>query len=154
MLLQSAHGYVNILPALPAVWKNGGNVTGMKAMGNFTVDFNWVDGKCQKAVIVSNAGAELKLRCKIGAMDIANAKITVNGVEVPVTVDKNGIVTIPCAKDDTVEIDFTTETSVEHVLADAVKNGNNSIYDLEGRRVNEVLTGRIYIQNGKKQLAK
>ena len=154
MLLQSAHGYVNILPALPAVWKKGGNVTGMKAMGNFTVDFNWVDGKCQKAVIVSNAGAELKVRCKIGAMDIANAKITVNGVEVPVTVDKNGIVTIPCAKDDTVEIDFTTETSVEHVLADAVKNGNNSIYDLEGRRVNEVLTGRIYIQNGKKQLAK
>ena len=154
MLLQSAHGYVNILPALPAVWKKGGNVTGMKAMGNFTVDFNWVDGKCQKAVIVSNAGAELKVRCKIGAMDIANAKITVNGVEVPVTVDENGIVTIPCAKDDTVEIDFTTETSVEHVLADAVKNGNNSIYDLEGRRVNEVLTGRIYIQNGKKQLAK
>ena len=154
MLLQSAHGYVNILPALPAVWKKGGNVTGMKAMGNFTVDFNWVDGKCQKAVIVSNAGAELKVRCKIGAMDIANAKITVNGVEVPVTVDENGIVTIPCAKDDTVEIDFTTETSVEHVLADAVKNGNNSIYDLEGRRVNEVLTGRIYIQNGKKQFAK
>ncbi len=154
MLLQSAHGYVNILPALPAVWEKNGAVTGMKAMGNFTVDFNWADGKCQKATIVSNAGAELKVRCTRGAMGLDKAKITVNGAEVGVTVDENGIATVPCAKNDVVEIDFTTETGIEHVVAAGTQNGNGAIYDLEGRRINEVLTGRIYIQDGVKRIAK
>ena len=152
MLLQSAHGYINILPAMPAVWKKQGAVTGMKAMGNFTVDFNWLDGKCQKATITSNAGAELKVRCKVGAMDIAKAKITVNGKEVGVTVDEHGIVTIPCAKDEVVEIDFTTETSIEAVAASNVKNG--AIYDLSGRRVQSAPVGQVYIQDGVKKFAK
>ena len=154
MLLQSAHGYVNILPALPAVWKNG-KVTGMKAMGNFTVDFNWADGKCQKATIVSNAGAELKVRCKVGAMEIAQAMITVNGAEVKVTVDENGIATVPCEKGDVVELDFTTPaTGIGHIVVDGKQNVNDAVYDLSGRRVNEVLTGRIYIQDGVKKFAK
>ena len=152
MLLQSAHGYINILPAMPAVWKRTGAVTGMKAMGNFVVDFNWLDGKCQKATITSNAGAELKVRCKVGAMEIAKAKITVNGVEVGVTVDEHGIVAIPCAKDDVVEIDFTSETSIEAVAASNVKN--NAIYDLSGRRVLAAPTGQVYIQDGVKKLNK
>ena len=154
MLLQSAHGYVNILPALPAVWKNG-KVTGMKAIGNFTVDFNWADGKCQKATIVSNAGAELKVRCKIGAMEIAKAMITVNGAEVKVTVDENGIATVPCEKGDVVELDFTTPaTGICHIVVDDKQNENDAVYDLNGRRVNEVLTGRIYIKDGVKKFAK
>ena len=153
MLLQSAHGYVNILPALPAVWEKNGAVTGMKAMGNFTVDFNWTEGKCQKATITSNAGAELKVRCTRGAMTLDKAKVTVNGVEVPVTVDENGIATITCAKDDVVEIDFTTETGIDHVVAGA-QNGNAAIYDLSGRRVNGAPEGQVYIQDGVKKLAK
>ncbi len=153
MLLQSAHGYVNILPALPAVWEKNGAVTGMKAMGNFTVDFNWTEGKCQKATITSNAGAELKVRCTRGAMTLDKAKVTVNGVEVPVTVDENGIATIPCVKDDVVEIDFTTETGIDHVVAGA-QNGNAAIYDLSGRRVNGAPEGQVYIQDGVKKLNK
>ncbi len=150
MLLQSAHGYVNILPALPAVWKTG-NVTGMKAMGNFTVDFNWADGKCQKATIVSNAGAELKVRCKVGAMAIEKALVTVNGDAVAVTVDVNGIATIPCKKDDIVEIDFIKQTSVEPVVATPQ---NGVTYDLSGRRVVAKDANNIYIENGVKTLAK
>ncbi len=152
MLLQSAHGYINILPAMPAVWKKQGTVTGMKAMGNFVVDFNWLDGKCQKATITSNAGAELKVRCKVGAMETAKAKITVNGKEVGVTVDEHGIVTIPCAKDEVVEIDFTVETSIAPVAASNVKNG--AIYDLSGRRVQGAPVGQVYIQDGVKKLNK
>ena len=152
MLLQSAHGYINILPAMPAVWKKQGTVTGMKAMGNFVVDFNWIDGKCQKATITSNAGAELKVRCKVGAMEIAKAKITVNGAVVGVSVDEHGIVTIPCAKDDVVEIDFTAETSIAAVAASNVKNG--AIYDLNGRRVQNAPVGQIYIQDGVKKFNK
>ena len=113
MLLQSAHGYINILPALPAVWERTGEVTGMKAIGNFTVDFNWQDGKAQKVTIVSNAGAPLKVRCNRGAMDIADAFITVNGTEVAAQVDENGIATIPnVKKGDNVVIDFTKRRSV------------------------------------------
>ena len=152
MLLQSAHGYINILPAMPAVWKRTGSVTGMKAMGNFTVDFNWLDGKCQKATITSNAGAELKVRCKVGAMDIAKAKITVNGKEVGVTIDQHGIVTVPCVKDDVVEIDFTTETAIAPVVASNVKDG--AIYDLSGRRVQSAPVGQVYIQDGVKKFNK
>ena len=150
MLLQSAHGYINILPALPAVWNKTGKVTGMKAMGNFTVDFNWADGKCLSAKIVSNAGAELKVRCNRGAMDIAKARITVDGKPVAVTVDEHGIATIPCAKDAVVEIDFTTETAIEAVAAETAKNG--AIYDIQGRRVNEVSNNQVYIQDGVKRV--
>jgi hypothetical protein len=110
MLLQSAHGYINILPALPAVWERTGTVTGMKAMGNFTVDFNWNNGKAQKVKIVSNAGAELKVRCNRGAIALADAKITVNNNEVAVEI-KNGIATIPCEEGDIVVIDFTEQSS-------------------------------------------
>ena len=110
MLMQSAHGYINILPALPTVWENTGTITGMKAMGNFTVDFNWKNGKAQKVKIVSNAGAELKVRCNRGAMEIANAMITVDGDEVAVNIE-NGIATIPCEQGQTVVIDFTQEVT-------------------------------------------
>ena len=108
MLLQSAHGYINVLPALPAVWNKTGKVTGMKAMGNFTVDFNWEDGKCKHIEIVSNAGAELRLRCNVGAMKLKNATIKVGDVTVIPTIDENGIATIPCEKGQTVVVDFTT----------------------------------------------
>ena len=107
MLLQSAHGYINILPALPTVWEAQGKVTGMKAMGNFTVDFNWKDGKVEKATIESHAGAPLRLRCLRGAKDVTTAKVTVDGKKVKVKVDKHGIATIPCKKGQTVTIDYT-----------------------------------------------
>jgi alpha-L-fucosidase 2 len=152
MLLQSAHGYINILPALPAVWNKTGKVTGMKAMGNFVVDFNWADGKCLSAKIVSNAGAELKVRCTRGAMALDKARVTVDGKEVGVTVDKHGIATIPCAKDAVVEIDFTTETAIKAVAVEGAKNG--AIYDIQGRRVNEVASNQVYIQDGVKRVSK
>ena len=152
MLMQSAHGYINILPALPTVWNRTGKVTGMKAVGNFTVDFNWADGKCQAVKIVSNADAELKVRCARAAMAIDKARVTVNGKEVAVTVDTYGTATIPCEKDAVVEIDFTTETAIEAVASETAKNG--AIYDIQGRRVNDVKNNQVYIQDGVKKLSK
>ena len=107
MLLQSAHGYINILPALPTVWEAQGKVTGMKAMGNFTVGFEWQEGKMQQATIESHAGAPLRVRCSRGAEDITAATVTVNGKKVRVKVDEHGIATIPCKKGQTVKIDYT-----------------------------------------------
>ena len=154
MLMQSAHGYINVLPALPAVWKKQGDVKGMKAMGNFTVDFNWTAGKCQKITIVSNAGAALKVRCDRGAMAIEKALVTVNGAEVKTTVDANGIVTIPCAKDDVVVINFLEETTGINGVAAQQGAANNAIYDLSGRRIATATAGQVYIQNGVKKLSK
>ena len=152
MLLQSAHGYINILPALPQVWYKQGEVKGMKAMGNFTVDFNWVDGKCQNARIVSNAGAELKVRCTRGAMDIDKACIKVNGAEVAPTMNGN-IATIPCEKGDVVEINFTQVTDINKVATNNKAN-DEKIYDLSGRRISEANVGQVYIQNGVKKISK
>ena len=154
MLLQSAHGYINVLPALPKVWNKQGDVKGMKAMGNFTVDFNWSAGKCQQIKIVSHAGAELKVRCKRGAMEIEKALVTVNGAEVKTTVDANGIATIPCAKDDVVVINFTQETTGINSVATQNGEANNAMYDLSGRRIASATAGQIYIQNGVKKLSK
>ncbi len=110
MLMQSAHGYINILPALPAVWEKTGIITGMKAIGNFTVDFNWKNGKAQQVTIVSHKGAPLKVRSNRG--DIATALITVAGVEIAAQVDEHGIATIPCAEGQTVVINFTKQRAV------------------------------------------
>ena len=148
MLMQSAHGYINILPAMPEVWEAKGNVTGMKAMGNFTVDFNWAGGQCQKATIVSNAGAELRVRCTRGAMDIAKAMVTVDDVEVKVTVDEHGIATIPCQKGNKVVIDFTSENT--GVDAMETPKSESKIYTIDGRQVTKMQPNTIYIVDGKK----
>ena len=111
MLMQSAHGYINVLPALPTVWEKTGSITGMKAMGNFTVDFNWKNGKAQQVTIVSHKGAPLKVRCNRGARALDEAQITVNGTEVAAVVE-NGIATIPCEEGQTVVIDFTKQRAV------------------------------------------
>lgn len=150
MLMQSAHGYINVLPALPTVWEKTGKVTGMKAMGNFTVDFDWTDGKCQKIIIVSHAGAELRVRCLRGARDITTAKVTVDGTEVDIKLDEHGIATIPCAKGSTVAIDYTTEGSSINALKTEKKN--EGVYGIDGRQVSEMQSETIYIVDGKKIL--
>jgi alpha-L-fucosidase 2 len=61
MLIQSHAGYVELLPALPNVWKNG-SVYGLKARGGFQVDMVWADGKLTGLEILSRLGNTLELR--------------------------------------------------------------------------------------------
>ncbi len=61
MLLQSQNEVIEILPALPRAWKNG-SVTGLKAVGNFTVDVAWKNLLPSEVKIVSHLGQPLRIK--------------------------------------------------------------------------------------------
>ena len=60
MLMQSHCGYVELLPALPFAWQNG-EVKGLVARGNFTINIEWNDEKLTRAEITSNMGGTCKI---------------------------------------------------------------------------------------------
>lgn len=58
MLMQSDGETIDLLPALPQVW-NKGEIKGLKARGNYTVDIKWQNGKVKTAKITSHKGGKL-----------------------------------------------------------------------------------------------
>ena len=69
MLLQShsplsvnqAPATIHLLPALPAVWKDG-SVKGLMARGGFEVDIDWKNGQLTKAVVHAKSGGRCLIR--------------------------------------------------------------------------------------------
>ena len=150
MLMQSHTDVIDILPALPTEWAKG-SIKGLKAVGNFTVDIEWKDGKAQKATITSHAGTELRVSCSRGVNEMIKSLITVDGIETSVEVNKYGVATIPCEKNSVVVVDFTKEgqNTLNVDKLEFNNLGNAAIYDLQGRRVATPTKG-IYIVDGKK----
>lgn len=62
MLLQSHAGYIELLPAIPDLWKNEGKVKGLKARGNLTVNFEWKNGVVTRYEIISFVEQQVKVK--------------------------------------------------------------------------------------------
>jgi alpha-L-fucosidase 2 len=57
MLLQSYHGELHLLPALPAKWPKG-KVRGLRGRGGYTIDMAWESGTLASATITAAADGE------------------------------------------------------------------------------------------------
>jgi alpha-L-fucosidase 2 len=79
MLMQSADGALNLLPALPDAWANG-TISGIRARGGFEIiSMEWKDGKLAKAVIKSTLGGNCRLRLPNSAKLVGGALKTAKG---------------------------------------------------------------------------
>jgi alpha-L-fucosidase 2 len=63
MLLQSANGTIELLPALPSGWKNG-SVSGLRARGGLTVDLVWREGRLKTAKLHAAKAGTFQLRTR------------------------------------------------------------------------------------------
>ncbi|MYZ34852.1 MULTISPECIES: glycoside hydrolase family 95 protein [unclassified Streptomyces] len=64
MLVQSQHGPIEVLPALPASWPDG-RVKGLRARGGATLDIEWSGGRATRITLRASRTAELTLRSTV-----------------------------------------------------------------------------------------
>ena len=70
MLLQSHHGRLSLLPALPKAWQNG-EIKGLRGEGGFEVDMEWQKGVLVKAQVRSCAGTKAVIQYPSAAKRLA-----------------------------------------------------------------------------------
>ena len=128
MLLQSYDDVVTILPALPSAWKNG-NVKGLKAQGNYTVDEEWSNGKAQIVKITNNLDKDRKVSVRL------KKEVVVYDIKA------NETLTIDCSAGN-------LPTGINQTI-NTINVTPTAIYDLSGRRVEKADKG-VYIVNGQK----
>ncbi|PWG80681.1 glycoside hydrolase family 95 protein [Pararcticibacter amylolyticus] len=75
MLIQSHDGYIEFIPSIPDLWKPYGEVKGLKARGNYTVDFSWKDGKVINYKILSPVRSNVTVKVNGVLKEIRSEKI-------------------------------------------------------------------------------
>lgn len=76
MLIQSHEGYISLLPAIPDAWKKYGNVKGLKARGNYTINLSWKDGVVTSYQVFSTNGSRVKVKVNGKLIDVVSSKKT------------------------------------------------------------------------------
>ncbi|MFV5693406.1 glycosyl hydrolase family 95 catalytic domain-containing protein [Flavobacterium sp. LT1R49] len=61
MLMQSQEGAIQLLPALPSVWKDG-SIKGLVTRGGFVIDMTWKNNKVSTVKIYAKIGGNCRLR--------------------------------------------------------------------------------------------
>ena len=69
MLLQSQAGVIELLPALPDTWA-AGEVKGLKARGNVTVDEQWKAGKLVSVTLTAGASGKQTLKSGVKTLEV------------------------------------------------------------------------------------
>jgi alpha-L-fucosidase 2 len=62
MLIQSHNGYIELLPAIPDNWKASGSIKGIRARGNYTVDFDWKNNKVIRYQVLSSKAQKVRIK--------------------------------------------------------------------------------------------
>jgi alpha-L-fucosidase 2 len=75
MLLQSHDGYIEFIPAIPDAWKSFGKVKGLKARGNFIVDFEWKNGVITNYSVASAKPEKVKIKIGGKVQEITARKL-------------------------------------------------------------------------------
>ncbi|TPG40790.1 glycosyl hydrolase family 95 catalytic domain-containing protein [Flavobacterium pectinovorum] len=75
MLIQSHAGFIELLPAMPDVWLKEGEVKGLKAEGNFTINIKWEKGKVTKYEILSATPTKVKVKVNGELKEITSSKL-------------------------------------------------------------------------------
>lgn len=126
MLLQSHTDTLQLLPALPSVWSYG-EINGLKAVGNFTVNQAWSAGKLTMASIT----AVLTLPCPVQYKGIGDRRVTNSkGEEVACKLVNDDCIVIDAQAGETYTIDMSQQTtSVRRPVAEAfgIKRQNDQI---------------------------
>lgn len=129
MLLQSYDDVITILPALPSAWISG-NVRGLKAQGDYTVDEDWENGLATRVAVTNNKSEDRNVDIRV-AGEVKNYRI--NGGETLVIELENG------------KLPTAIQTINQGVVSE------KAMYDLSGRRVSKLQQG-VYIVDGKKMI--
>ena len=144
-LMQSHTGKIQLLPALPSVWTKG-SITGLKAVGNYTVDEEWDNSKLTTATIT----AALDGTCTIEAKGIDGHKVMIAGAEAPYTTIDDNTISVEVKAGDVITIDMREATAIEDVANDGrlgvtVSNGKIIVNGANGATITNVYdnSGRL-----------
>lgn len=174
MLLQSQNNVIELLPALPRAWKNG-SVSGLKAVGDFTVDVAWKNLLPSEVNIVSHKGQPMRIKVSANTQkpgeeidpykfDLTLVKVLVNGRGAKVvsveTKDKkhptfeikalvgDQIMDVPAGA--TVTIDFSAPAVPTGIGVVAKKDAKKKqVFGLDGRHAASNSHG-VVVVNGQK----